>query len=61
MTLYKFLGLTLVAGTTLVLTRLLIDDKLEVRWSDIPIVIAIMFGVSPYGQICYRWIRNKFK
>lgn len=29
------------------------------QWNDLPTVVAVTFGASPYGQICVLWIKEK--
>jgi hypothetical protein len=29
------------------------------QWNDLPAVAAITFGVSPYGQLCWQWAKEK--
>ena len=53
--------LSVLTEGTIVLARFVIEGQLIAKWSDIPLFMAVMFGVSPYGQLCYRWIKEKIK
>jgi len=29
------------------------------QWNDLPAVAGVVFGASPYGQICVQWVKEK--
>jgi hypothetical protein len=59
MSLLKFIGILVIGEITQMCLHLFHDGQLTPRWSDIPSLAAIMFGVSPYGQACYSWVKAK--
>jgi hypothetical protein len=61
MTLQKFLGLVVLAEITLMLSRFITGEPLAIKLSDAPTLMAVMFGVSPYGRYCYDWVKEKIK
>lgn len=61
MSLIKIFMLSVLIEGTIILARFVIEGQLIAKWSDIPLFIAVLFGVSPYGQLCYRWIKEKIK
>lgn len=59
MSFYKFVGLIAIIEITQICLHFLFDGQFAPRWSDIPSAAAILFGVSPYGQACYSWVKDK--
>jgi len=55
----NFFGFTLICEVALISVHFFFNGHLAPRWTDIPSLVAIMFGVSPYGQACYGWIKDK--
>ena len=60
MTILKFFGIALIGEVVLISVHFFFNGQLVPRWTDIPSLAAIMFGVSPYGQACYGWVKDKF-
>jgi hypothetical protein len=29
------------------------------QWDDLPTAVAVSFGASPYGQLCWQWVKEK--
>ncbi len=54
-----FIGLAIIGEVTLLLCRFLLGGQFAPRWNDIPSLATILFGVSPYGQACYQWVKQK--
>lgn len=59
MSFYNFIGLLVIVLITLTICHIFTYGDPSLRWSDIPTVAAVLFGVSPYGQACYRWVKEK--
>jgi hypothetical protein len=59
MGLFKFLSLVVIVEMTQICLHFLYDGHLAPKWSDIPSAAAILFGISPYGQACYSWVKVK--
>jgi hypothetical protein len=61
MKLHEFIGITILAEITLVLSRFVTGEPIAMRFSDVTTLLAVMFGVSPYGRLCFLWIREKIE
>jgi hypothetical protein len=61
MKLNEFFGITILAEITLVLSRFVTGEPIAMRFSDVTTLLAVMFGVSPYGRLCFLWIYEKIE
>jgi hypothetical protein len=61
MKIYEFIGLAILAEITLVLSRFVTGETLAMQMSDIPTLVAVLFGASPYGRMCYDWTRERVR
>ncbi len=59
MNLYEFLKLLVVGMTALMACHLISYGDSMPTWNDLPALASIVFGVSPYGQAVYRWVKEK--
>ena len=61
MSLIKIFILSVIIAGAIIFGRFAMWGQLTAKWSDVPLFMAVMFGVSPYGQLCYRWMKEKIK
>ncbi len=55
----KFFGYVVWTQLAVMAFRLMMDGEVAAKWADIPSVSAVVFGISPHGQACYQWVRDK--
>jgi hypothetical protein len=57
----KIIGYAILSEIVIILLRASATNSFSPEWRDIGSVVCITFGVSPYGQACAHWVKDKFK
>ena len=60
MILRQLIGYALAIEVAQVSIRVLTGTPVLYRWDDMPFVITLALAISPFGQMCAIWVKNKW-
>ncbi len=57
----NIIGIAVFVEILTILFRAISTHSFLAEWRDMGSVVCITFAVSPYGQACAQWVKDKFK